>query len=227
MKLSNRLEAVASFVPYSSVLLDIGTDHAQLPIYLLEEEQIKRAYASDNKEGPLAIAIKNISSSCLNTKILTIKSNGIDMINSDILNEVSCVTIAGMGGILIKDILSSSKWKDYLVNKTFVLQPNSNAEDVRRQLVKMSFMIVDECLVFEEGHYYEVIFSRPGISEYEELDYKYGPILRREKSPYFYDYLNKKLDDLNRILEAIDDESSEKYQEIKYKMIEISRVIEF
>ncbi len=227
MKLSARLEAIASFVPYSSVLLDIGTDHAQLPIYLLNEKQIKKAYASDNKDGPLTIAEKNISSAGLNTKIITMKSDGIDMIDSAILKEVSCVSIAGMGGILIKDILSNPKWNDYLINKTFILQPNSNVEDVRRQLVKMGFMILDECLVFDDGHYYEVILSKYGVSEYEELDYKYGPILRREKSPYFYDYLNKKLDDLNKILESIDDENSEKYQEIKYKMIEISRVIEF
>ena len=89
MKLSNRLEAVANFVPYSSVLLDIGTDHAWLPIYLLKEEQIKKAYASDNKEGPLNIAKKNIESSNLENNIITLKSDGFKQINDEILNEVS------------------------------------------------------------------------------------------------------------------------------------------
>ena len=227
MKLSNRLEAVANFVPFNSVLLDIGTDHAMLPIYLCEEGQIKKAYASDNKEGPLTIAKNNIAVYGLSNKISTLKSDGIKDISSDILNEVSCVTIAGMGGILIRDILSVESWKKVLSNKSLVLQPNSNAEDVRRQIVKMGFAIVDETIVYEDGHYYEIIYAQIGESDYEELDYKYGPVLRREKSPYFYDYMNKRLDDLNRILEAIDDEESPKYQETKYKMIEISRVIEF
>ena len=227
MKLSNRLEAVANFVPYKSILLDIGTDHAWLPIYLCKENQIDKAYASDNKEGPLNIARNNISVYGLSNNITTLKSDGIKDIELNILNDITCVSIAGMGGILIRDILSLDKWKDILSNKTLVLQPNSNAEDVRRQIVKMGFAIVDETIVYEDGHYYEIILAKIGESDYEELDYKYGPILRREKSPYFYDYMNIKLDDLNRILEAIDDENSQKFQETKYKMIEISRVIEF
>ena len=89
MKLSNRLEAVANFVPFNSVLLDIGTDHAMLPIYLCEEGQIKKAYASDNKEGPLTIAKNNIAVYGLSNKISTLKSDGIKDISSDILNEVS------------------------------------------------------------------------------------------------------------------------------------------
>ena len=87
MKLSNRLEAVANFVPYASVLLDIGTDHAQLPIYLLKENQIKKAYASDNKDGPLNIAEKNIVSYNLSKNILTIKSDGIISLDNNILAE--------------------------------------------------------------------------------------------------------------------------------------------
>ena len=227
MKLSNRLETVANFVPFKSILLDIGTDHAWLPIYLCKEGQIEKAYASDNKDGPLNIAKNNISVYGLSNNITTLKSDGIKDIDINILNDITCVSIAGMGGILIRDILSINKWKDILKIKTLVLQPNSNAEDVRRQIVKMGFAIVDEAIIYEDGHYYEIILARIGESDYEELDYKYGPILRREKSPYFYDYMNKKLDDLNRILEAIDDENSQKFQETKYKMIEISRVIEF
>jgi len=227
VKLSNRLEAVANFVPYSSVLLDIGTDHAWLPIYLLKEEQIKKAYASDNKEGPLNIAKKNIESSNLENNIITLKSDGFKQINDEILNEVSCVSIAGMGGILICEILSSDNFVKYLKNKTLVLQPNSNSEEVRRKIVDLGFAIVDECLVYEDGHYYEIIMAKPGVSEYEDLDYKYGPFLRREKSPYFYDYMNKRLDDLNRILESIDNDESPKCIETKNKMIEISKVIEF
>ena len=88
MKLSNRLEAVANFVPFNSILLDIGTDHAMLPIYLCEEGQVNKAYASDNKEGPLSIAKNNIAVYGLSNKITTLKSDGVKDIALDVLNEV-------------------------------------------------------------------------------------------------------------------------------------------
>ena len=41
--ISKRLELVASFVPQGAILLDVGSDHAYLPIELVERGQIKRS----------------------------------------------------------------------------------------------------------------------------------------------------------------------------------------
>ena len=40
---SKRLETVASFVPQGAVLLDVGSDHAYLPIELVEKGHIEAA----------------------------------------------------------------------------------------------------------------------------------------------------------------------------------------
>ena len=45
MKLSKRLEMVASFVRQGSIVADIGTDHAYLPVYLISHGISKKAFA--------------------------------------------------------------------------------------------------------------------------------------------------------------------------------------
>ena len=42
MKLSKRLEAVASMVTSGGILADVGTDHGYIPIYLLTQGRIDR-----------------------------------------------------------------------------------------------------------------------------------------------------------------------------------------
>ena len=38
MRISDRLQALTFFVPYNSKVIDVGTDHALLPIYLVEND---------------------------------------------------------------------------------------------------------------------------------------------------------------------------------------------
>ena len=52
MELSTRLQAVADFVTAGYKLADIGTDHAYIPIALVEQNRIPGAIAMDINEGP-------------------------------------------------------------------------------------------------------------------------------------------------------------------------------
>ena len=58
--LSKRLLCCSEMVQ-GSVACDIGTDHAWLPIYLVQSGKCERAYACDIAEGPLSFARKNLS----------------------------------------------------------------------------------------------------------------------------------------------------------------------
>ena len=51
--LSERLKTLADLVPSGSRLADIGTDHAYLPLWLLQQGHIVFAAACDVHEGPL------------------------------------------------------------------------------------------------------------------------------------------------------------------------------
>ncbi len=54
--LSPRLAAVAKSVPAGARLIDVGTDHAMLPVYLAQTGRIAHAFASDIRPGPLTAA---------------------------------------------------------------------------------------------------------------------------------------------------------------------------
>ena len=59
-QLDPRLSLCASFVPAGAKLADIGTDHAYVPIALVQRQKIKGAIARDINEGPLARAQEHI-----------------------------------------------------------------------------------------------------------------------------------------------------------------------
>ena len=74
--ISKRLETVASFVPQGAVLLDVGSDHAYLPIELVEKGHIEAAIAGEVVEGPYQSAVRNVESHGLTEKIQVRLANG-------------------------------------------------------------------------------------------------------------------------------------------------------
>ena len=51
--LTPRLQAAADLIDYADSVIDIGTDHGYLPIYLLKTGKVKTACAADIRKGPL------------------------------------------------------------------------------------------------------------------------------------------------------------------------------
>ena len=105
IKLSQRLQAIAQFVPQGAQVADIGTDHGFLPCYLVQCGQADRVIACDINEQPLAVAQKNIADSQVGEKVLTRLGDGLQVIAP---GEVNVVTIAGMGGALMAEILNDA-----------------------------------------------------------------------------------------------------------------------
>lgn len=110
MKINERLKKVGDLVDTNSSILDIGCDHALLDIYLVKEDKIKKAVASDIKEGPLKNAKENIKKYKLEKKIDIKLGNGLDTYTDDI----DTVVVSGMGG---RTIIGIFKYKPKIVKK--------------------------------------------------------------------------------------------------------------
>ena len=145
-----RLSAVGELVS-GRFLIDVGTDHAILPIYLCLAGKIDSAIASDIKKGPLENAKKNISEHGLSEKIQTVLAPGL--CGMDNLSP-SDIAIAGMGGIMIKDIIAPSA---VARRAHLILQPMTHAHILRNYLCKNGFEITEERLAKADGRVYVIM----------------------------------------------------------------------
>ena len=102
IELSKRMQSVADMIQPCDAVGDIGCDHAFVSIYLVEQRRAKRVIASDVRRGPIAIAKRNIEAMNLSDQIEIRMGDGLDTI---VPGEVNAVVLAGMGGMLMIDIL--------------------------------------------------------------------------------------------------------------------------
>lgn len=214
MKLSKRLSAIYDLVDANTSLADIGSDHGKLAIEL-GKDKCDIVFCNDNKIGPFNILKNNVLESRLKNVEVSL-SSGISALPDDI----DTVVIAGMGGDLIVEILLNDKEK--LKNiKTLILAPNTNEKEVRKEVVKLGYYIEKEVIVYEK-HYYEIIKFQKGNKIYDDLDYEFGPILRRKKDEIFLRKYQEELDDLKRLL--LNNLPIEKEKEIKDKIERIKSI---
>lgn len=94
--LSQRLAAVAEFVPQGARLLDVGSDHAYLPIALMEDGKIEFAIAGEVVKGPYESALHNVSGAGLADKIAVRLADGLAAFEAS--DGITTITICGMGG---------------------------------------------------------------------------------------------------------------------------------
>lgn len=174
MKLDIRLRMVAGLVRPGMSIVDVGTDHAYVPTYLILNGIIPSAIASDIKVGPLNNAKKTIAQNDLADKITPILSDGL----KDIPQDNTDFVIAGMGGELIAKILNDSKWVEVPGNH-FVLQPQTHPEDLREYLWTNGYEIIKEDVVKDKTHLYLAIeASYTGlVEEHTKADYFVGKLL--------------------------------------------------
>ena len=172
-------------------MADIGTDHGYLPIYLVQEGIVASAIAMDLRKGPLDKAKKHIRDNCLEDRIQTRLSDGLEKLSA---NEADIITICGMGGRLIADIVT--KGMNVITrNTTLIVSPQSEVGDFRHFLVSQRLVVDDEKMLKEDGKYYFIIKCRKSdenvYSEYSETQYQYGWKLLESKDKTLYEYLIK------------------------------------
>lgn len=163
LTLTPRLQAIADRVPQGARLADIGTDHGHLPLWLLTQNRLTCAIASDLREGPLDHARDNARFHGLTDRVSFRLASGLEGIASD---ECDTISIAGMGGETIAAILEAAPWTAD-GKHTLLLQPMTMLPQLRQWLWAHGYCIQEET-VCQEGHRYYLIWTVRGGAERQD-----------------------------------------------------------
>ncbi|MDR3072403.1 MAG: class I SAM-dependent methyltransferase, partial [Clostridiales Family XIII bacterium] len=156
MVLSDRLAAIASFIEEGQSVADIGTDHAYLPLFLLEHAISPAVVITDVAEGPLAVATENLRMAGFpwfegrdsrgaipdSVRVSVRQGDGLACIAQ---GETDVCVIAGMGGELIVRILDAELEKARAF-KLLIFQPRTKLYELRHYLEAQGFVITRERL---------------------------------------------------------------------------------
>lgn len=185
--MSTRLELISKQINKNEKVVDVGTDHALLPIILLKNNITSNIVASDINEQPLNAARENLNKEGLLDKVEIIKSNGVEDID---ISNVDVIVIAGMGATTINNIL---KQKDF--NGRYIIHSTTHIDDVRKHIQDIGHTITNEW-VDQEGKIYNIVIeTKPGKSNLTEKELFLGPILmnKRQEAESYYAFLLRTL----------------------------------
>ncbi len=194
--LTKRLMHCLEYIKGFDTVMDVGTDHAYLPIAAIKQGYVNHALAIDNKEGPLLFAKQNIESMQMTPFITPIKTEGIDALT----DAVNVIVIAGMGGKTIFDILHQ---KDYRNVERFVLQPNNQPQNVRQLTQKNDLKILDEIIIEDQGIPYIIIVLERGKQNLTDKEIALGPLLLKSKPSLYYQVLKEEHRFLSHLIKQI------------------------
>lgn len=228
MKITKRLERVASHISKGSIVLDIGTDHGYIPVFLVKKGVSPSAIAADVNKKPLDKAKELIAENKMNDKVETRLGSGFEIIKD---GEVDEVIIAGMGGVLISDLITAAGELPKKLKK-LVLQPMQAQKELRKYLLKNGYEIIEEELVKEDGRIFEIIVVEYKGQDFsdgmEEIDFEISKKHRNQNNPLFIEFLERKIHEEESILEKIKGKETKEVnekREICKKRLEVLRGI--
>lgn len=192
IKLSNRLNQIVKFIPNDKKVADIGTDHGYIPIYLVENNISKKIIASDVNLKPLTVAKNSINKKNYGDIISVELANGIEHLRD---KDIDIAIIAGMGGDLIKNILSEDLSLSKRINH-YIIQPMQQQRVIREFLYDNKAIILNDTLIKDNNKIYEIINFK-----FEDSSELSKPLTQVDLINYFknnnYTEINIYIDKLN------------------------------
>lgn len=156
MTVTNRIKAIKSLVPSGTRLLDIGSDHALLPISLYQGGVITGAVITDVNEGPLKRSKEQVGRYCpdLERHANFVLSDGFTMVSE---GGYDMAAVCGMGGELIARIVEQAGGKAHC---PLILQPMSQQDKLRAYLWENGFEVKEELYATEGNRVYAILFAQ-------------------------------------------------------------------
>ena len=156
VKLSNRLAAVAGYIEKGAAVVDVGTDHGFLPVYLAENDLARSIIASDMSAGSLAAARRSAAKYGVTDKLTFVVAPGLDSVDSSMADTI---VIAGMGGETIAGILADAPWVS-TPGVRLIAQPQTKAPELYSWLLGNGYVLRDMKRVHDKGRNYTIIICQ-------------------------------------------------------------------
>ncbi|MBL1225635.1 tRNA (adenine(22)-N(1))-methyltransferase [Enterococcus sp. BWR-S5] len=203
-QLSKRLERAGELVPFGSRLADIGSDHAYLPVALMLQGKIEFAVAGEVVQGPFQSAEKQVRKNGLSEKIIVRLADGLDAVLAE--DHINAVSICGMGGTLIRDILEKGRVTGHLNGQeVLILQPNVGEQVLRQWLTAQGYTILAEDILEENQKIYEIICAekKEAVANYSEEELMFGPLLLQKKGAVFIKKWQREINQRKNVVEQL------------------------
>lgn len=240
LQLSKRLQQIADQVPVGARVADIGTDHAYLPIYLVQAGKSPFCIGVEMNEGPYRRACLEVEEENLTENISIRRGDGLRPVRA---GEADVITISGMGGSLIQHILAEGLDKIKGAKRT-ILQPNVGAPLIRRFGYERGLKLVHEEIVGEGKEYYEILTFEPGdgripylkdplpfqgVEEILSFQWMFGPYLLRQGGEAFVRKWQEEREKVKKILLSMEkgesDQVAKKRREFEIQLKWIEEVL--
>lgn len=189
---SKRIRFISSLINKDDNVLDIGTDHALLPIYLIKNNITKVADGSDVSEAVLQNAKNNVIKFELDKKINLYCSDGINDID---VSKYNTFVIAGMGFYTIKNILTSNRLTNI---KKLIIQSNNNHEDLRRFINSINYKIISDFYIKDKEKPYLIIVCEKGKQHLSDSEYVCG--LYNKNNSWYYKFMKNKYEQILKLI---------------------------
>ena len=156
--MDSRLRIIEEKIPDGIGVIDVGTDHGTVPVWLAQRGYSGRILASDINAGPLSAAKRTAALAGVTDRIEFLLSDGLQLCPPE---AVDTIVIAGMGGDLIVKILDEAEWCMH-PRYRLILQPMTRAEVLRYWLAYNEFEILSESIAVEGKTLYQILTARFG-----------------------------------------------------------------
>jgi len=193
--------AIAGFIKTGASVVDVGTDHGLLPVYLAQNDIARHIIASDISAGSLEAARRSANKYGVADKITFVVAAGLDGVHK---TDVDTVVVAGLGGETIAGILAKAGWtREQAVN--IVLQPQTKVGELCAWLREGGYTIHDAALSLDGGKYYVIICIAGGKSDsILEPEIELLARLMHKRDPLFPEYLDDLIARTGRALKSME-----------------------
>ena len=218
IKLTDRLEAIKNRIKTCGRVIDVGTDHGMLPVYLIQSGKARRVTATDINPEPLDKA-RRLAAECG-------VSGSIDFLLTDglagVQRDADTVVIAGMGGETMISIISAAPWLRERRTR-LILQPQSKQRELTVWLGENGYAVTSAELVRERDKYYVIIEVTAGETRMDE--YYILRLLDANGDPLLPEYLDALIRRQRYIVSGLEQsKNTERLREEKARLALLSQI---